>query len=180
MADAEIDAMSVVADALTNLEEGARARVLQWAASRFGVSILDSEGDGSDGTGTTRGSGGDRRDNKGEDDEGGGCRGSYEYFADLFDEASPTSNPDKALVAAYWVQVHGGHQTWGSYELNKELKNLGHGVPEIHKALGVNMKKNPKLVIQIKKSSSSQQARKTYKVTVEGIKYVQKMLVPAA
>jgi hypothetical protein len=80
------------------------------------------------------------------------------------------------LVAAYWVQVHGGQETWGAQQLNKELKNLGHGLTHIAQALSSNMNKQPKRVIQLKKSGSSQQARKTYKVTTEGIKFVQKML----
>lgn len=178
MGDPEIDAMSSVATALGGLDEDAQGRVLRWAAERYGVTLAKQ--DGRRGTGGGGGGGDD-----GEDYEDAGDvteeeiaeeAPTYEHFAEMFAAASPKSNEDKALVAAYWVQVHEGHATWASRLLNAELKNLGHAIPNITDALTSNMNKKPQRVIQLKKSGNSRQANKTYKVTHEGLVYVQGML----
>jgi hypothetical protein len=175
MGDPEIEAMSAVATALADLEEDAQGRVLRWAAERYGVTMP---------TGGRRGGavGGEADSN---DYEGAGEvteeeiaheAPTYEHFAELFTAASPKTNEDKALVAAYWVQVHESNATWGSRLLNAELKHLGHSIPNITDALTSNIRKKPQRVIQLRKSSSAKQANKTYKVTNEGLVYVQGML----
>lgn len=172
MTDPEIAAMGAVADALAELDDGSRGRVLRWAADRFEV-VLTA---GSAVKGTTNSNG--EHDEDGDDaaERDVVDRASYEHFADLFDAASPKSNDEKTLVAAYWVQVHDGNDQWSSYLLTNELKNLGHAPPNITQALNASINKQPKRVIQLKKSGNSKQARKTYKVTTEGIKYVERLL----
>lgn len=174
MGDPEIDAMSAVATALGDLEEDQQSRVLRWAAERYGVAL---------GKGSSRG----------DDVRGGGEAGSdvtdevtedeitaedpdFKDFGDLFAAADPKSNDDKALVAAYWRQVHEGDEKWQSTSLQKDLRNLGHAIPNITDALTSNIRKRPQRVIQLQKAGSSRQARKTYKVTREGLVYVQGML----
>ena len=100
----------------------------------------------------------------------------YEHFAELFAKAQPKTEPDKALVAAYWLQAIQGQGSWQSAALQKELKNLGHAIGNITDALSSNMKKKPQRIIQLQKAGSAKQARKTYKVTHEGLVYVQGML----
>jgi len=174
MGDPEIDAMSAVASALAELDEDAQGRVLRWAVERYGVTMpMDRRrGAGTDGEAA-------------EDYEGAADvteqqitneAPTYEHFAEVFAAASPRTNEDKALVAAYWVQVHQGHATWASRLLNAELKHLGHSIPNITEALSSNMRKKPQRVIQLRKSGSAKQANKTYKVTNEGLVYVQGML----
>lgn len=82
-------------------------------------------------------------------------------------------------MAAYWVQAVQGHDKWQSTALTAELKNLGHAIPNITDALTSNIEKKPQRIIQLQKSGSSRQARKTYKVTHEGLIYVQGMLATA-
>lgn len=175
MGDPEIDAMSAVATALAVLEEDAQGRVLRWAAERYGVTVP---------------AGGRRRTGGDAGVEDGGYEGSedltqqemteddpeFKDFADLFAAADPKSNEDKALVASYWRQIHEGDESWQSSALQRDLRNLGHTIPNITTALTSNMRKRPQRVIQLKKSGSAKQARKTYKVTREGIVYVQGML----
>ncbi len=171
MPDPEIEAMATVADALLDLDEGARERVLKWAAARYAVKIkVTGPGAGEETPENLEGAGGADEDSD----------ASYEHFAELFDAASPKTNEDKALVAGYWIQVLEGNEQWSSSSLNSQLKNLGHAIPNITMALSANMNKQPKRVIQLKKSGSSRQARKTYKVTTEGIKVVSQMLTPGA
>jgi hypothetical protein len=174
MGDPEIDAMSAVATALAGIDEDARGRVLRWAAERYGVSVNLSAG---------------RRHGGGSVDDDGAAAGEevtdeeiaeeapvYEHFAELFAKAQPKTDPDRALVAGYWFQVIQGQNSWQSAVLQKELKNLGHAIGNITDALSSNMRKKPQRIIQLQKAGNAKQARKTYKVTHEGLNYVQGML----
>jgi len=174
MADPEIDAMSALATALADLDEDARGRVLRWAGERYGVNLKTSTG-GRHGAGAADGAGG-RAGTEVTDEEIAEEAPVYEHFADLFGRAQPNTDADKALVAAYWLQAIQGHNTWQSAALQKELKNLGHAIGNITDALSKNMEKKPQRIVQLLKSGSAKQARKTYKVTHEGLVYVQGML----
>lgn len=169
--DPEIDAMSAVATALADLDENQQGRVLRWAAERYGVAL----GKG----GVIRGGAGDFEDADDDDltdEEIKDEAPAFEHFAELFAAAQPKSNEDKALVAAYWVQAIKGNDQWASRLLNVELKNLGHPIPNITDAMTSNMRKKPQRIIQLRKSGNSRQSTKTYKVTHEGLVYVQGML----
>ncbi len=172
MGDPEIDAMSSVATALADLEDEARHRVLRWAADRYGV-VMSSSTRRAD---SSVSGGGELEASDITEEEIAEEAPAYQHFAELFAAASPKTNEDKALVAAYWVQVHEGQDSWASRRLNSELKNLGHSIANITDALTSNMRKKPQRVIQLKKSGNSKQATKTYKVTHEGLVYVQGML----
>lgn len=172
MADPDIEAMTRISQALAELDESGKGRVLRWAVERYGVTLTD-------GSSRRRSSSGGR--------DGNGLRGlsdeeiaaeapEFEHFAELFAATQPKTNEDKALVAAYWVQVFGGQDKWQSQALTVELKNLGHAIPNITDALTNNINKRPQRIIQLQKSGNSRQARKTYKVTHEGLVYVQGML----
>lgn len=167
MTDPEIEAMSAVAGALSDLEEDAQGRVLRWASERYGVSLKSATRDSVPGATAVE---------EVTDEEIAAESPTYEHFAELFAAAQPKTNEDKALVAAYWVQVLQGQDKWGSRLLNVELKNLGHGIPNITDALTSNMRKKPQRVIQLQKSGNSRQATKLYKVTHEGIVYVQGLI----
>jgi hypothetical protein len=60
--------------------------------------------------------------------------------------------------------------------LNRELKNLGHEVGNITRALQGNIDEKPALVLQLRKSGGTKQARKIYKLSVAGIKAVEARL----
>lgn len=174
MSDPEIDAMSAVATALAELEEDAQGRVLRWAAERYGVRVNLPAGG--------RRAGGATDDYAAPADEAVTEKEiaeeapAYEHFAELFAKAQPKTEPDKALVAAYWLQAIQGQSTWQSAAVQKELKNLGHAIGNITDALSSNMRKKPQRIIQLQKAGNAKQARKTYKVTHEGLVYVQGML----
>ena len=82
----------------------------------------------------------------------------------------------KSSAVAYWVQRIKGNGDFDAATINKELKHLGHGVGNITAALGSLIARKPNLVIQTRKGGSSQQARKRYKLTTEGLKYVDNMI----
>jgi hypothetical protein len=156
----EIKAMGAISEAVEGLESEGRARVLLWAVSHYGVAIIGQKMTkplgGSEAAAEQRSSG-------------------YETFADLFNAANPKTEKDKAAVAAYYAQVCGEAGSFQSQSLNDLLKNLGHGIGNITEALNQLKNERPALILQLKKSGSSRQARKTYKLTLEGIKRVESM-----
>lgn len=162
MAD-EFEAMKKIEETLSALDEGQRTRTLQWVWSRFADGTSFSK------SGFTKATGSASASTQ-------TAQGQFETFAELFDAAQPGVERDKALVAAYWVQVCRGEQSFPSQTLNSELKDLGHGIGNITEALTQLKDERPALVLQLKKSGLSKQARKTYKLTQEGIKRVDTMI----
>jgi len=94
----------------------------------------------------------------------------------LFDAAHAKTEKEKALVAAYWVQISQGQPSFPAQILNSSLKDLGHGVSNITDSLDALKTEKPALILQLKKSGTSKQARKTYKLTAEGARRVQQMI----
>jgi len=159
MAD-EFETMKALEDAVLSLEEEKRPRVLQWFWSRFANHMTGATG---------------VRIAPPPTQTGADSKREYQTFAELFDASNPTVERDKALVAAYWVQVCLGQPSFPSQVLNMALKDLGHGIGNITEALTQLKEDRPALVLQLKKGGLTKQARKTYKLTQEGIRRVQEM-----
>jgi hypothetical protein len=170
--DAEFEAMRTVFDALNPLPEDARLRVVNYTLSRLNIqATTKSAGQ------TNRGSDGKRDDDAGETSDESSKDGEPQYstFAELFDATQPTTTADKALVAGYWLQVCQGNESFTGLQVNNELKHLGHALPNVTNAIESLKGQSPALALQLKKSGNSQQARKTYKITVSGIRAVEGM-----
>lgn len=175
MADPEIAAMTSVSDAFETLDSDARRRVLRWAADKYGVELHVGQPPAApDATIADPAAPEDGNDKSAPRERG--QLAAYEHFADLYDAAGPSSSADKALVGAYWAQVVQGQAQFGSQSVNTELKNLGHGLKRINDALASNIAAKPALVLQVRRSGNTAQARKTYKLTNEGIKAVERMV----
>ena len=69
-----------------------------------------------------------------------------------------------------------GQETFTSQTLNSALKDLGRGVSNITRALAASMAQKPALVMQVRKSGTTKQARKIYKLTAAGKKAVVLMI----
>ena len=151
--DQELKAMQDASAALTGLDDVARGRVIRWLAERNGVVL----GKGS-ATPAPQG-----QSNPSSDEE---------EFADFFHKTGANLDKEKALAAAYWLRSHGTTQ-FASAEINGMLKELGYRVSNITDALSSSMKEKPALIIQMKKSGTSRQARKLYKMTDAGAKWVE-------
>ena len=164
--DAEIAAMSAIVDALENLDAEARARVLHWAGAKYSVKVSSA---------AVEQNIEDLREMP-ENDSDQDKPSEFETFADLYSESSPAKDPEKVLVAAYWHQVIKGKKELTSAQLNKDLANLGHKITNINVKFNVLIGSKPQLALQIKKSGSTKQARKKYKLTQAGIAKVQGML----
>lgn len=155
MADAEIDAMQKVSEALSDLSPEVTSRVLRWAVARYEVTLPTAERRGTINVKVP-------------------TEPSFGDFADLFHAAEPKSHAERALLAAYWLSGSSG-EVFQSQAVNSLLKDLGFQVANITDALSQNMKERPALVVQVKKSGSTQQARKLYKITDAGIRRIKSM-----
>lgn len=168
--ETELKAMSDVSKAVGNLDDEARARVLRWAAERYSVTVAGSSGRGKSGGGA--GSAALENGSNGN----GGTASQFGDLADLYAATSPEMDTDKTLVAAYWFQFCEGKQEFGAQEINSALKNLGHPIKNITSAFDNLKARKPAPVMQLKKSGTSRQARKTYKLTVAGKQAVEMMI----
>jgi len=165
--DEEFEAIRTVYKALEALDEDARARVMNYVTSRLNISREhDAEVETPDSAANLDAA---LRQEQ--------CLApKFDSFAELFDAARPSSNQNMALVAGYWLQVCQDQSGFDGQSANSELKNLGQRIENITAAMNSLRAQKPALVIQLKKSGRSQQARKTYKVTVAGIKAVEAMI----
>lgn len=154
----EVTAMKEVAEALKRLSPEGAARVVRWAMDAHRVGGSKASGR------TGQGHGGEARVTA----EGNGHEVEFGTLAELFAAADPQTDVDKTLVAAYWTQFKEGATEFTAQQINNDLKHLGHGIANITSALDNLKAKKPALVIQLKKSGTSRQARKTFKVTVAG------------
>jgi hypothetical protein len=175
--DPELAAMSAVSTALSPLDESQVRRVLGWALDRFGVAAAVATGRATGGDASAdrspdRGDGENQADGNGHVDSGQ----QFAEFAELYDAVSPKSNAERALTAAYWVQEVEAKGNFQALACNTLLKHLGHGVGNITEALDTLKNQKPALVLQLKKSGTSVQARKTYKVTNEGVKRIRQSM----
>lgn len=177
--DLEIEAMGKVSKALGGLEEEARGRVIRWTAERYGISLRAAPRKQSGGGGNPGVE--DVDDDEDEiEQEAHEESPEWEHFAELYDATGASTHPEGMLVAAYWVQVLKGQGSFGSFELNKLLKDLGHGVTGTAKVMSNLIAKKPALILQLKKSGKSKQARKTYRLTDAGKKAVEQMIANGA
>ena len=101
---------------------------------------------------------------------------SYETVAECFSDASPNNEWEKALIVAAYLQVKNGLADITSFDVNKQLKNLGHASANITQAFDGNINRKPQFILQLRKDGKSKQAKKKYKVSGEGIKYANSML----
>lgn len=160
--DSELDAMGKVSEALESLETEVQERVLRWAAERHGIALPASS----------------RRQSQ-QNDGGGDVELDDREFADLGDlwgAASPSTDEDRALVVSYWFQEVEGKPTVNAQQVNKELKNFGHGVAKITRTFDRLVATRPQQVIQTKKTGTAQQGRKEFKVTKVGIEHVKQLI----
>lgn len=152
----ELQVMAEVFKSLEKLPDNeAKARVLQWIEGKLqlpSVAPLKPKAD-------------NKADTKSEEPL------VFDSFPDMYHAFNPKSEKEKALVGAYWLRL-GGATQFASMEVNKLLKDLGHGVANITDALSSAMSEKPALIMQVKKSGSSRQSRKQYKITDSGSKFL--------
>jgi hypothetical protein len=182
VADLEIEIMALVVAALDKLDSDhdSRARVLRWAVERYGVSLptgpepallraappevpdFDAHFQSQANQRT------DLRDVLPEP--------SFEGFVDLLDAVDPKSHVDKALTAAYWLQVINNQPSWQSLGLTNLLKDTGHWIANMTSTLGSAQDRRPALVSRVHKSGRAAVSWKTYRLTAFGVSYIRHKL----
>lgn len=159
---AELEAMKGIADLLRVLKPDVAVRVVEWAWTRLG-----------------RG-----HDLRAPPQPPSAVRlerlAPYSAFGDLFAAAQPSSGPERALVAAYWIQKCGGNEDFEAAEITRLLTDAGHKLSNTGATLRQISDQKPVLVIQTSKKGSSKQARKRYRLTGEGQKRVEALLAAAS
>lgn len=170
-ATAEFEAIQTVHGALEPLEVEARVRVLTYIASLLsidtqveGARAAQSRSDPEEDADTTE---------AGTDIE---QPFNFSNFAELYAAASPKTNGVRALVAGYWLQKCQGTKSFTGAAVQKELTHLGHKLLNVTHAIDQMKNKRPMLILQLKKSGASKQARKLYKITHEGEQHVEELI----
>ena len=169
-ASAEFAAIQTLYDTLEPLEREARQRVVNYVVSLLAIDPEKSE------KGRPNGAAAQRADEGEPSEASSNGVPKFASIAELFDAARPDSNSNRALVAGYWLQVCQGAESFDGQSANKELKHLGHGVSNITIAINHLKDTKPALALQLKKSGTTRQARKTYKITTAGIRAVETMM----
>lgn len=161
-ASKELEAMQLVHKALADISQEGRQRVVNYIVSLFKLDSVNADPDE-----TPRST---------ENPSAAPTARRFESLADLYDAAAPATNAEKALVVGVWLQDNLGNDSFSSQTVNSELKHLGHGVANITAALEQLKDLKPAYIQQLRKSGASQQARKTYKVTLAGVRAVSTMI----
>jgi hypothetical protein len=155
--DPEIMAMVEISRALDGVSEEARVRVVNWLLQKYGR-------EGSAGMSLAPQS------------SAAITSQQFSDFASFFNTANPAGQTEAALVAGYWLQVYEHQNDWDSPSANTLLKNVGQPMSNISETLTRLTQANPRLVMQTAKGGM-QQGKKRYKLTIQGMKKVQGMLV---
>jgi hypothetical protein len=97
-------------------------------------------------------------------------------LASFFGAAGADDGPAQSMVVAYWKQVVDGQESWSGAEVNSALAHMGRRLPNVTGTMSLLIKRKPACVVQVKKSGSSRQARKLYKLTTVGIHAVRELM----
>ncbi|HMX44244.1 MAG TPA: hypothetical protein PKB12_11055 [Elusimicrobiota bacterium] len=162
---AELEALKQIAEAFQSVDDETKIRILRWAIDKWGQPLNSPNQKARD------------IHQQPVSDSEIKASGVFKSVGELFAKANPDTDADKALVVSYWIQKYDGQNDIDSQRVNTELKHLGHGIPNITAAFRNLMARVPHPVIQIRKEGTSQQARKKFRLTVEGISAVENMLI---
>src|SRR5690349_19708564 len=115
--DKEIKVMGIVAEAIAELDEDARKRVILWLMSREGVSSSKAVST-SPQLQSLQKSTGELPNDK-------------QSLSDFFYSVDPQSDMERAIAIAGYLQTVGGREEFSSQEINDELKHLGYPIANI-------------------------------------------------
>lgn len=189
--DPEISAMNETLDALKNLNNGQRKRVIDWITARYRlneVSAFETPEEEAQteiteieepdekavrrrrgrkpGPRKARAAGIDKTDIT-----------NYETVLDLFSEANVKKVSSKILLMSAYLQEKLKFAEISSFDINSRLKRIKHGVSNISTAINGLMKKSPQLLVEVEKpGEEGKSSRKKFRVTEEGIKLAKTFL----
>lgn len=165
--DKELRAMVELSNAMSPFGDDDRAvvqRILAWFNSRYGHATQKAAA-----VTSTQVEGGIRNSEV-------GTKRQFNSAAELYDSVGPEAAYEKAVTVGYWLQVCNAQQDFTGLDVNSTLKHMGHGITNITDSFNTAKERKPALVMQTQKSGSSQQARKMYRLTLAGIRWVESRL----
>jgi hypothetical protein len=163
--DMELEAMVALSRAMSPFGEDDRPavqRILAWFNSKYGFAGPKAVRAGTSGSPLESPA-------TGSDDP----QPSYATAADLYDAVRPEMEYEKAITVGYWLQVCNKQDNFTAQDVNGTLKHMGHGVNNITDAFNTAKDRKPALVMQTQKSGTSKQARKMYRLTTAGVRWVE-------
>jgi hypothetical protein len=94
-------------------------------------------------------------------------------FSAFVEKWTPETEGEWALLGAYYQSQVLGQETFASQAVNSQLKQHGNGVSNITRAFTVLASAKPALILQVKKTGTSKQGRKFYRITTQGIRVIE-------
>lgn len=153
----ELEAMAKIDQLMRSLSSEERSRVISWLTHKYGSHSSVTRISDSDLANDPNGK-------------------RFSTFAEAFDTFNPQNLAERALIGLWWVDQASDDANHPSQPINNELKNAGYPIKNITDALSASMSQQPKYVLQTRKSGSSKQARKLYRLTDAGRKFIQERL----
>jgi len=160
--DSELNAMKVIGETLSPLDDEVRGRVMQWALSRFptDLKVVDAQQELPD-----------------NEVQSVSTAASYDTFAEMLVASTADSRPENALMAAYWTQVIQGNETWKTFQVSKLLIDTGNGDLNLSRALEALIKTRPQQLVQTGRPNTSKgKGNKSFKLTFAGINAAKQLL----
>lgn len=174
--DPELHAMSLVFDALKNLDNGQRRRIIQWVKDRLQTDIEETTTTAQQAvapatTAATLAPAAEAPRIPTKKD-----LAHFETAMDLFAESSAKKSTSKVLLMAAYLQERHNYKEISSYDINFRLKRIGHGVTNISSLINGILKRVPHLLVQVDAENLPKQARRKFRVTVEGLNVARSFL----
>jgi len=164
--DEEINAMQEIYSILKKIDPEAQYRVLKYISGRVGIV-----------TAPTKPTESDKDPKPAADHEADGTSiEDFDSSSELLSRIDASTQADKVLAVAVFLQKKMGITELTGQQINKELFNMGHRVSNITDVITSLMERKPQLMVQLKKRGTSKQGRKDYKVTTAGINCVEQKL----
>lgn len=172
----EVEIISSCYDLLSKLDNEAKVRALSWLSSKFhlGYSTLTITTEAAAQAAVKQEEGQAPVAVSSNGENGADGIEGFNSFSDMFKYLRPSSDAEKALAAAVFLNSKKNMAEISSAQVQKELKLINERVSNITQAISALVKK--KLIQQLGKEGNSQQARKKYKVTADATKTVSDML----
>jgi hypothetical protein len=171
--DPELLALNQANNAIKDLPEEARGRIVAWLINKYSIQSPYSQKQSSSDTSQKVLS-----EPSSSEEAEAPILNSYDYdtAAEFLSKCKTATDSQRALAISAYLQEKQGKRDLTGYEINHELQQIGYKASNITKAIKSLSGKKPQLMIQTKKAGTSRQAKKNYKVTEEGLKEVQRMI----
>ncbi|MCP5051216.1 MAG: hypothetical protein GY940_28885 [bacterium] len=167
----ELHAMSLVFEALKDLDNGQRRRIINWVSDRL-------KSPGTNESVQTAATGKDphtpgKITKKKEDAPAKPKKkdiSDFDTVLDLFAESEVKKSTAKVLLMAAYLQERHSYKEISSYDINFRLKRIGYKVTNISSLINGLLNRKPHLLVQVGAEEHQKRGRRKYQVTKEGLK----------